>query len=41
VVCADQATPAGWETLGLATSSGQCAGGTFGGDNVKAIRRVG
>ena len=41
VVCADQPTPAGWESLGFATNSGQCAGDTFGGDNVRVIRRVG
>ena len=41
VVCADQPTPAGWETLHFATSTGQCAGNTLAGDNVKAIRRVG
>src|SRR4051794_13809675 len=29
-VCADQPTPPGWETLGVATSTSQCAGsGTF------------
>jgi hypothetical protein len=36
VVCADQPTPAGWETLHFGTSSGQCGGG-----GIKAIRRVG
>lgn len=41
VICADQPTPPGWQDLGIATSTGQCAGGTFGGDNVKAIRRLG
>ncbi|MBW8875856.1 MAG: hypothetical protein JF614_12895 [Acidobacteria bacterium] len=43
VVCADQPTPGGWETLGIATSTGQCGGGTgagAGGDNVKSIRRL-
>jgi hypothetical protein len=40
-VCADQPTPPGWETLGVATSTGQCAGsGTFQ-DNIKSIRRLG
>ena len=41
VVCADQPTPARWETLGIATNSGQCAGGRLSGDNVKVIRRIG
>jgi len=41
VVCADQPTPAGWETLGITTSSGQCAGANLPPENVKAIRRLG
>jgi hypothetical protein len=41
MVCADQPTPAGWETLGIATNSGQCAGDRLSGDNVKTIRRIG
>jgi hypothetical protein len=41
VVCADQPTPAGWETLNIATNTGQCAGDRVAGDNVKVIRRVG
>jgi hypothetical protein len=40
VVCADQPTPGGWETLGIATSTGQCGGTGAGGDNVKSIRRL-
>ncbi len=41
VVCADQPTPPGFQILNLTTNSGQCAGGTFGGDNVKVIMRAG
>lgn len=41
VVCADQPTPPGFQILNLTTNSGQCAGGTFGGDNVKVILRAG
>jgi hypothetical protein len=40
VVCTDQPTPKGWETLGEATSTGQCAGDTFAVGNVKSIRRI-
>jgi hypothetical protein len=40
-VCADQPTPPGWETLGVATSTGQCAGSATAVDNVKSIRRLG
>jgi len=40
-VCADQPTPQGWETLGIATSTGQCAGSATPVDNVKSIRRLG
>jgi hypothetical protein len=41
VVCADQPTPPGWQTMGIGTSTGQCSGTGAGGDNVKSIRRVG
>jgi hypothetical protein len=41
VVCADQPTPPGWETLGFATSTGQCAGVNSAAGDVKTIRRVG
>jgi hypothetical protein len=41
IVCADQPTPQGWETLGLATSTGQCAGENFAIGNIKSIRRLG
>jgi hypothetical protein len=41
VICADQPTPPGWETLGFATSTGQCAGSSAPADNVKSIRRLG
>ncbi|HEX4962127.1 MAG TPA: hypothetical protein VF173_14930 [Thermoanaerobaculia bacterium] len=40
IVCADQPTPGGWETLGIATSTGQCRGANAAGDNVKSIRRL-
>ena len=40
VVCADQPTPPGWEALGEATSTGQCAGDDFRVGNVKSIRRI-
>jgi len=40
-VCADQPTPPGWETLGVATSTGQCAGSATPLDNIKSIRRLG
>ncbi len=40
VVCADQSTPGGWETLGVASSSGQCGGTDATGSNVKSIRRL-
>jgi hypothetical protein len=40
-VCADQPTPPGWETLGFATSTGQCVDDAFAGGNIKSIRRVG
>jgi hypothetical protein len=40
VVCSDQPTPAGWETLGEATSTGQCAGDNFKVGNIKSIRRI-
>jgi hypothetical protein len=41
VVCADQPTPPGWETLGFATSTGQCAGVNSAAGDIKTIRRVG
>lgn len=41
VVCADQLTPVGWRTIGIATSTGQCAGGTIPTSNIKAILREG
>jgi hypothetical protein len=40
IVCADQPTPPGWETVGQATSTGQCNGADFSVDNVKSIRRI-
>jgi uncharacterized protein YbdZ (MbtH family) len=40
-VCADQPTPAGWQTLGFATSTGQCVDDGFRGDNIKSILRIG
>ncbi len=40
VVCADQPTPGGWETLGVASSSGQCGGTDTTGANIKSIRRI-
>jgi hypothetical protein len=40
-VCADQPTPPGWETLGVATSTGQCSGSATPVDNIKSIRRLG
>jgi hypothetical protein len=40
-VCADQPTPPGWETLGFATSTGQCVDDSFSGGNIKSIRRLG
>jgi len=40
-VCADQPTPPGWETMGFATSTGQCVDDAFAGGNIKAIRRLG
>ena len=40
-VCADQPTPPGWQTLGFATSTGQCVDDGFKGDNIKSIVRVG
>jgi hypothetical protein len=40
-VCADQPTPPGWDTLGYATSTGQCSGGTQDLGNIKSIRRLG
>lgn len=40
VVCADQPTPPGWETLGFATSTGQCAGVNSAAGDVKTIRRL-
>jgi len=40
VVCADQSTPGGWETLGIATSTGQCGGARARAGNVKSIRRI-
>lgn len=39
-ICADQPTPAGWQDLEVATSTGQCAGATAQGGNIKAILRV-
>lgn len=39
-VCADQPTPPGWQTLGFATSTGQCVDAGFRGDNIKTIIRV-
>ncbi len=41
VVCADQPTPAGWRTLGIATSTGQCTGEAVPSSNIKAILRAG
>jgi hypothetical protein len=41
VVCADQPTPPGWETLGYGSSTGQCAGVNSATGDVKTIRRVG
>jgi hypothetical protein len=40
-VCADQPTPPGWDTLGFATSTGQCSGGSQKIGNIKSIRRLG
>jgi hypothetical protein len=40
-VCADQPTPPGWQTLGFATSTGQCVDAGFRGDNIKTILRLG
>jgi hypothetical protein len=40
VICADQPTPGGWETLGVASSSNQCGGTDATGSNIKSIRRV-
>lgn len=40
VVCADQATPGGWETLGVASSTDQCSGADASGSNIKSIRRI-
>lgn len=39
-VCADQPTPPGWETLGFATSTGQCVDDSFTVTNIKSIHRV-
>ena len=39
-ICADQATPPGWQTLGIASSSGQCAAGGSGPGNIKSIVRT-
>jgi len=40
VICADQPTPGGWETLGIATSTGQCGGAGASTGNIKSIRRI-
>jgi hypothetical protein len=40
VVCSDQPTPDGWETLGVATSTGQCGGAGASAGNIKSIRRI-
>jgi hypothetical protein len=40
VVCSDQPTPEGWETLGIATSTGQCGGAGARAGNIKSIRRI-
>ncbi|HSS76514.1 MAG TPA: hypothetical protein VLV54_07175 [Thermoanaerobaculia bacterium] len=40
VVCADQPTPPGWETMGIATSTGQCGRAGARSGNIKAIRRI-
>jgi hypothetical protein len=40
IVCSDQPTPGGWETLGVATSTGQCGGAGASSGNIKSIRRI-
>ncbi len=40
-VCTDQPTPPGWETMGFATSTGQCSGASQDFGNIKTIRRLG